>query len=196
MDELLRKLAVEGWWAWVILLAVVTIVYIGRHRTGLASLLQPWETWGSPEALKPYLIEGETVRLLEGPLAVTDKRVLVHKTGIGSAFAAGTLDSLCNIEYGQPNSLIPLISGIVYLVLGAAAIILSGGLLSMILVGALIVLVGLAVSFIPLRSRGSVVLVIAFHSGRPIVLTSKLSDERLQSLSREIMHLALERRRT
>jgi hypothetical protein len=196
MDELLRKLAVEGWWAWVILLAVVTIVYLGRHRAGLASLLQAWEPWSGAEAVRPYLAEGEDVRLLEGPLAVTDRRVLVRKRGGGPAFAAGALDQVSNVEYGESHSLLPVLFGIFYIALGVVAMVLAGNAPSMMLVGALIVLVGLAVALVPLRFRGRAALIIAFSSGRPIILSGRIDEERLQAVSREIMVPALERRKS
>ena len=67
MEELLRKLAVEGWWAWVILIVVVTVAYLARHRSGLAALVRSWEPWDSEDALKPYLADGEALRHLQGP---------------------------------------------------------------------------------------------------------------------------------
>ena len=91
MDELMRNMVVRGWWAWVILLAVVTIAYLARHRSGLAALARAWEAWESEDALKPYLADGEEVRMIEGPIAVTDRRLIVHESRSGLVYAEGML---------------------------------------------------------------------------------------------------------
>ncbi|HUX08471.1 MAG TPA: hypothetical protein VMX35_14310 [Acidobacteriota bacterium] len=185
MDELLRKLAVEGWWAWVILLAVVTIAYLARHRSGLAALARVWEMWESEEALRPFLADGEEVRMVEGPIAITNKRMIVRDRRRGFAYAEGALGSVCNLEYGETHSLWPVVFGILYIALGVFAMASASGVLGMLIVGALIVVIGIVISLIPLTGKRAA-LVVTFSSGRPIVITGKIEEARLQEISRAV----------
>ena len=185
MDELLRKLATEGWWIWALVLLVVTIAYLARHRVGLAALVKGWEPWSGAEELRPLLADGEEVAHVDGPVAVTSKRVLVRKRALGHAFAQGDLASVVNIEYGETWLPPVVFFGALYVVLGALAALLSGGVAAMIILGLLIAAAGLAILLPPLLARPAV-LTITFTSGRPIIVTGRWERSRLLELARII----------
>ena len=185
MDELLRKLAIEGWWIWALVLLVVTIAYLARHRVGLAALVKGWEPWEGAEELRPLLADGEEVAHVDGPVAVTSERVLVRKRARGFAFAQGDLASVVNIEYGETWLPPVVFFGALYVVLGALAALLSGGVAAMIILGLLIAAAGLAILLPPLLARPAV-LTITFTSGRPIVVTGRWERSRLLELARII----------
>ena len=185
MDELLRKLATEGWWAWVILLAVVTIVWLGRHRTGYGALLRAWEPWGSEEVLHPYLAEGERIVLLDGPIAVTSQRMMLRRGGAGFAYAEGSLAQLSNVEYAHSSPLIPLLFGAVYFVLGALATFFGGGVTAMLALGAFITAAGAAIIVVSLL-RKPAYLMVSFSSGRPLIVGGARSEDNLAALAKAL----------
>ena len=184
MDELLRKLATEGWWAWVILLAVVTIVWLGRHRAGYGALVRAWEPWGSEEHLRPYLADGEQVVLLDGPIAVTSKRMMLRRGGAGFAYAEGSLAQLSNIEYAHSSPLVALICGAIFVVLGLMAFF-SGGVMSMLILGACIAGAGAAIIVVSLL-RKPAHLMVSFASGRPLIVGGERSEDQLAALAKAL----------
>ena len=189
MDELLRKLAIEGWWVWALALVVVTIAYLARHRVGLAALVKGWEPWegagAGADELKPLLADGEEVAHVDGPVAETSRRVLVRKRARGFAFAQGDLASVVNIEYGETWLPPVLFFGALYVVLGALAVLLRGGAAARIVLGVLIAAAGLAILLPPLLTRPAV-LTITFASGRPIIVTGRWEQSRLLELARVV----------
>ena len=185
MDELLRKLATEGWWIWALVLLVVTIAYLARHRVGLAALVKGWEPWEGAEELRSLLADGEEVAHIDGPVAVTSKRVLVRKRALGHSFAQGDLASVSNIEYSETWLPPVVVFGVLYVVLGGLAALLSGGVAAMIILGLLIAAAGLAILLPPLLTRPAV-LTITFTSGRPIIVTGRWEHSQLIELARII----------
>lgn len=186
MFELLEKLAVEGWWAWAIFLFVVTIAYLSRHRVGLAALVRYWEPWKEEQEIKDYLAEGEEVQLVEGPVLITDRRVVVRKRARGISFAQGALKDLCNVDYNETWLVPSILFGILYIILGGLAFAFSGEVVAMAILGGLIALAGLAVLLAPIIMRPAS-LILTFSSGKPIIITGRLSVEKLGNLTKVLL---------
>lgn len=181
MDELLRKIAIEGWWVWAILLVVITIAYLARRRVGLAAFLRRWEPWDSASELEPLLSPAEELKHLDGPLAVTNKRILVRAKSRGYALSQGNLQYICNVDYSETWPFPGIVFGAVYTVLGGLAAAFSGGVLPLVILGAVIMLAGLAIMLSPLIMKPGA-LTITFTSGRPIIISGRWEESRLQSL--------------
>ena len=185
MFELLQKLAMEGWWVWASVFFVVTIAFLARHRVGLAALVKRWEPWQSGEEIKKYLAEGEKIRHLDGPVLITDHRILLRKRARGFAYAEGAVGHLCSVEYNETWLLPSTLFGIAYVILGGVAFILSGKVLGLAILGALIALAGLVLLIASLVMKPAS-LILTFGSGKPIILSGRWQRERLEKLLREL----------
>lgn len=181
MEELLRKLAMEGWWLWALVLFVVTMAYLARHRVGFGALARRWDHWRDAAELEPLLSDGEKIELLAGPVALTDRRVLVRSSRHGYAIAQGARREVCNVDYGETWMPPVAAFGIVYLLLALIALLLSGGAWQLILLGAAALPAGVVLILAPFRLR-SAVLMITFSSGRPILVTTRMGREQVESL--------------
>ena len=181
MDELLRKLAVEGWWLWALLLVVVSMVYLSRHRTGLGAVARAWQPWENQEELKSYLGPDEQVVAVEGALAVTDRRVLVRKTGSGTAFAQAALGCLVNVEYSETWTLPAYVAGAFYIAAGLAATVFSGGAHALAVLGLVIAAAGAALALAAAFLKPAT-LTLTFSSGRPLIIGGRIDEGRLKEL--------------
>jgi hypothetical protein len=183
MVELLQKLAVEGWWAWAMMLFVVTIAYLARHRVGLAALVRRWEPWSEGEDISKFLAQGEKVHYVDGPVLVTDRHVLVRKRAHGFAFAQGSLNELSHVEYSETWLLPSVVFGFLYVILGGLAFAFSGDITAMAVLGALIALAGVVILLVPVLMRPAA-LILTFGGGKPIIISGKWEKERLEKLVR------------